>query len=139
MSEQQKKFISCEIISSSPQFILSRTIFTEKSISIEQTNVSDFSTFIKKQRNKTFLSSSSNKKIRTVEKKMKCSNYNELNNSNRRHRKEKLNANQTHMFKILQTLSIDEKFKLIINCAARMLRLSIIESQLYQKICRSAN
>ena len=34
-SEQQKKFISCEIMSSSPQFISSRTIFTEKSISIE--------------------------------------------------------------------------------------------------------
>ena len=109
-SKQQKKLIFREIISSSSQFILSRTIFIEKSISIEQINASNSLIFIKKQRNKTSLLSSSNKKIRTIKKEMKRSNYNELNDSNRRRRKEKSNANQTHMFKILQTLSIDKEF-----------------------------
>ena len=68
-SEQQKKLISHKIMSSSLQSIPSRTIFTEKPISIKQTNASDSSTFIKKQQNKTFLSSSSNKKIKIAEKK----------------------------------------------------------------------
>ena len=43
------------------------------------------------------------------------------------------------MFKILQALSIDEKLKLIINRAARTLKLSIIESQLYREARRSAD
>ena len=73
----------------------------------------------------------SDKKIRTADKKTKCSNYNELNDSNRRDRKEESNAGQAHMYKILQALLIDEKFKLIINRATRTLKLSIIESQLY--------
>ena len=47
--EQQKKFISREIMSLSFQFISSRTIFIEKSISIKQTNVSGSLAFIKKQ------------------------------------------------------------------------------------------
>ena len=68
------------------------------------------------------------KKIRVVDKETKYLNYNDLNDSNRRRCKEKLNANQTHMFRILQTLSIDEEFELIINCATRTLKLSIIES-----------
>ena len=68
---------------SSSQFILSRTIFIEESISTEQTNALNSSIFIKKQRNKTFLSSSSDKKIKIIEKKTKRLNYNELNNSNR--------------------------------------------------------
>ena len=92
-SEQQKKLIFRETISSSPQFILSQTIFIEKSISTEQMNVSNSSTFIKKQQNKTSLLSSSDKKIKTVEKETKYSNYNELNDSNRQHRKKKSNAN----------------------------------------------
>ena len=79
-------------MSSSPQFILSRTISTEKSISIEQTNVLNFSAFIKKQRNKTLLSFLSNKKIKTADKETKRLNYNELNDSNQRRRKEKSNA-----------------------------------------------
>ena len=48
-SEQQKKFISREIMSLSFQFISSRTISIEKSISIEQMNASNSLTFIKKQ------------------------------------------------------------------------------------------
>ena len=47
-SEQQKKFISREIMLLSFQSISSRTIFIEKSISIKQTNVLNSSTFIKK-------------------------------------------------------------------------------------------
>ena len=43
------------------------------------------------------------------------------------------------MFKILQTLSIDKELKLIINHATRILKLSIIESQLYRENRRSAN
>ena len=62
---------------------------------------------------------------------MKRLNYNELNDLNRRDCKRKSNADQIHMYKILQTLSINEKFKLIINRAIRTLKLSIIESQLY--------
>ena len=115
-------------MSSSFQFILSRTIFIEKSISIEQTNILSFSTLIKKQRNKALLSSLLNKKIRIVDKKIKQLNYNELNDLNRRRRKKELNADQTHIFKILQILSISEKFELIINRATRTLKLLIIES-----------
>ena len=62
-----------------------------------------------------------------------------MNDSNRRRRKEESNASQTHMFKILQTLSIDKELRLIINRATRTLRLSIIESQLYWKVRRFAN
>ena len=80
-------------MSSSLQFISSRTIFIEKLISIEQTNALNSSAFIKKQWNKTLLSSLSNKKIRIVEKKTKRSNYNESNNLNWQRRKEELNAN----------------------------------------------
>ena len=78
-----------------------------------------------------FLLFSSDKKIRVVNKKTKHSNYNELNDSNRRRRKRKLNANQTYMFKNLQVLSLNEKFELIINRATCTLKLSIIKTQLY--------
>ena len=69
-------------MSSSLQFTSSRTISTEELISIEQTNASDPSALIKKQRNKTSLSFSSNKKIRVVDEKSKHLNYNELNDLN---------------------------------------------------------
>ena len=138
-SEQQKELIPREIMSSSSQSTSSRTISIKESVSTEQTNASSSLTFIKKQRNKTSLSSSSDKKIRTVEKETKRSNYNELNDLNRRRRKEKSNAGQTHMFKIFQALSVDEELKLIINRAARTLKLSIIEPQLYREARRSAD
>ena len=56
---------------------------------------------IKKQQDKTFLSFSLDKKIRTIDKKTKYLNYNKLNNSNQRCREKELNVNQTYMFKIL--------------------------------------
>ena len=81
----------------------------------------------------------SNKKIKTVEKKTKRSNYKELNDSNQRDRREESNADWIHIYKILQTLSIDEKLKLIINYAARILKLLIIELQSYRKASRFVN
>ena len=126
-------------MSSPSQSILSRTISIEKSISIEQTNVLSSATFIKKQRDKTLLLFSLNKKIKAVDRKTKRLNYNELNDSNRQRRKEDLNANQISIFKGLQALSIDEELRLIINRAVRTLKLSIIKSQSYQEACRSAD